>query len=72
MTPADLTVDQAAAGSGHSAEYLRQRIRLGELPARKHGRDYAIDPADLDRWLARPKAKPGPKPGTPRAARVPP
>ena len=49
--PDYLTVLEAADLSGYNAEYIRQLIRSGSLPADKRGRDWWIDRKAFDAYL---------------------
>lgn len=54
-----LTTQQAAKRLKlNSASTLRHAIRRGELKAEKVGRDWMIDPADLDAWAKEHTPKP--------------
>jgi len=58
LEPKLLTVNQAAKHAGVCVNTMRAWLRAG-LPAQKIGRDWLIDPADLE-------AFPRPKRGRPR------
>ncbi|MEA4856116.1 MAG: helix-turn-helix domain-containing protein [Solidesulfovibrio sp.] len=45
-----LTTIQAAEILGIRSETVRQQIQAGRLSAVKHGRDWFIDPDELDRY----------------------
>lgn len=47
-----LVVDDVAEHLRCSTEHVRRLIRRGELPARKLGRTWLVDPADLRRFVA--------------------
>jgi len=45
-----LTTIQAAEILGIRPETVRQQIQAGRISAEKHGRDWFIDPDELDRY----------------------
>lgn len=51
-----LTVPQAAARAGRSAETIRRWIRSGKIAATKVGTQHVIDERDLDAYVARPSS----------------
>ncbi len=57
--PDDLTTNEAAEILNISPRRVRALIHAGRLPAEKHGRDWAIKPADLELVKVR-------KPGRPK------
>lgn len=56
-----LTTAQAADRLGIKPRSVVQLIRRGLLAAEKHGRDYAIEETEIDRYLSerRPAHRPG-------------
>ncbi len=46
-----LTTLEAAELSGYNAEYIRQMIRAGTLPAKKRGRDWWVDRKAFEVYL---------------------
>lgn len=42
---------QAAAAAKCSIYKIREAIKHGEIKAYKPGKNYAIDPADLEKWV---------------------
>lgn len=60
-----LTVPAVASLRRCAVSTVHRAIRLGLLPATKHGRDWMVDEADLARWT------PQDGPGRPRKIRVP-
>lgn len=57
-----LTVEEAAAELKLTSRRIRQLIVDGELPARRVGWAYLIEPADLAPHRQRPPRGPKPKP----------
>lgn len=45
-----MTLKEAAAVLGLTPDTLRQQIKNGALRARKFGRDWMVDPAEVDRY----------------------
>jgi excisionase family DNA binding protein len=45
-----MTLPEAARILGTSADVLRQAIARGSLAAVKHGRDWWVEPAEVDRY----------------------
>jgi excisionase family DNA binding protein len=45
-----VTLIEAAAKLGTSAAVLRQAIARGSLAATKHGRDWWVEPAEVERY----------------------
>jgi excisionase family DNA binding protein len=43
-----LTTQEAAERLGVSVRWVQALIKAERLPARKHGRDWLIDPSDLE------------------------
>lgn len=41
---------RAAAETGLSRHFLGQLVRMGALPARRHGRSIVVAIEDIDRW----------------------
>jgi len=62
-----LTISQAAAELGVGPSRVQQLCRSGALPARKFGRDWQIQVANLQRYTSgvRTAASEGPKIGRP-------
>lgn len=59
-----LTIDQAAREYPFSHDWLRKLCRRGEIVCHKPGRDWLIERASLEAYLAT-ERKPGPSPGRP-------
>jgi len=58
-----VTVEQAAAALGLSVRAIRARIGRGDMRAERLGqRVWAIPSAEVERWRALGRQKPGPKP----------
>ena len=51
MTPIAVTIAQAAAATGLSADTIRDEINKGHLPAKRQGRRILILWADLQKWV---------------------
>jgi excisionase family DNA binding protein len=47
-----LSTRDAAARAGCSAKTVREAVHRGDVPATQHGKGFAFDPADVDRWRA--------------------
>jgi excisionase family DNA binding protein len=63
-----LTVTQAAAALGLSVRGLRFRIAHGQMAAEQVSpRLYLIPRAEVERWKALGRQKPGPKPKAPQS-----
>jgi excisionase family DNA binding protein len=45
-----MTLNEAAARLGVTAAYLRQAIARGSLKAEKHGRDWWVTEAEVERY----------------------
>jgi excisionase family DNA binding protein len=45
-----MTLDQAAASLGVTARNLRGAIKRGALKAAKHGRDWWVEPREVERY----------------------
>ncbi len=61
-----LTTKEAAALGGYHVEHVRRLISSGKIKARKWGRDWQVDRADLLAYIRRQEklgAKRGPKAG---------
>ncbi len=56
-----LTTTEAADRLGVKPRSVVQFIKRGLIAATKHGRDYAIDPAEIDRYLIERKPAHRPK-----------
>lgn len=56
-----MTTTEAAALTGLPRRTIQTAIRRGHLLATKIGRDWQIDRADLDKWLASPRKVGRPK-----------
>jgi excisionase family DNA binding protein len=59
-TPQRLTLRAASRRSAKSVKVLRRAIAEGELAAARPGREYVVEAAELDRWLATHAAVPRP------------
>jgi excisionase family DNA binding protein len=58
-----LTVTQAAAELGLAVSTLRTRLERGVMVGQRvHSRLWLIPRAEVERWRARGKLRPGPKP----------
>lgn len=53
-----LTTREAAKTLGVTPDHVRHLIRSGKLKATAHGRDWAIDPADLEALERKPPGRP--------------
>lgn len=53
-----LTTQEVAAELGITTRRVLALIRAGRLPAVKHGRDWLIDPAELEAFSPRPRGRP--------------
>lgn len=51
MSPLTVTIAQAAAHTGLSADTIRLEINKGKLPAKKSGSRILIRWADLEKWV---------------------
>jgi excisionase family DNA binding protein len=60
LAPGWLTVTEAAALTGYSKIHMQRLARLGQVTARKIGRQWVIDRESLLSWKA--AARPGRKP----------
>jgi excisionase family DNA binding protein len=52
FVPEPLTTSEVAARLGNSPANVRQAIARGTLRAMKHGRDWLVEPSELERYLA--------------------
>ena len=59
LAPGWLTVAEAAGLTGYTEVHMQRLARLGQVTARKVGRQWVIDRASLLTWKE--TAKPGPK-----------
>jgi excisionase family DNA binding protein len=56
-----VTLNDAAASLGVTAATLRQAIARGAMRAEKHGRDWWVTPAEVERYRAENLRRHGPK-----------
>jgi excisionase family DNA binding protein len=56
-----LTLTDAAARLGVTPDTLRQQIARGRLEGVKHGRDWWIEPDEVERYRRDVAGKPGPQ-----------
>lgn len=62
MNKREMTIPEAARVTGYNAEYLRQRIRRGDVKGRKVlGAVWLVDRASLARYIRNRGNKPGAK-----------
>ena len=59
-----MTIPEAAAALGLSPITLRRQIGLGSLHAIRHGRDWWVTPAEIERYRAVSLGRPGRHPKT--------
>lgn len=55
-----LTTEQAAELLGVSRVEMLRKLRLGIIPAKRHGRAYLIDPRDVEKFKKHPRKRGNP------------
>lgn len=56
---ARMTIKEAAEALGLSAQTIRNQVTAGRLAATKHGRDWWLTPAEVERYRRESLSRPG-------------